>query len=529
MKITKKRWLVLPLVMSLILCSLSAQDAGLVIQSPLFGTRSVNQQLDQTLQVQTYAQQLGLGDQVDMSTKEERVLSAISNGNYPVTPGDTYRLVYLDGLKTVTVDLQADEKSDVVIPGLGSVKGAGLTYNALKQQMLSMVQTYHSYSNPQLIFTGTGSFTVTVVGEVVGTRVMPVWGLSHLSSVVTNATSYASNRRVTVTHTDGTSKTYDLYKALRKGDLKEDPLLKSGDVISLTRAEKLVMLGGEVYQSGTYQLKTGEKLQDLISSYAGGVLPGSDIQHLRVQRFNANTGSWDVQYVDLFSNDAFELQNNDQVFVDRITPSMSSVTLEGAISSNEAYDNMSSTALLGYASGRIFYQFYPGETVRQMLNTVSVRLLTVSDLDGSYLLRSNERISLKAQQILYGNDPSGEMKLEAGDTFVIPFNQRFVTVGGGVIRSGVYAYVPDKEASYYLALAGGLSDDASYPASIKITGPEGKTLHTDEAIQPESTIMVAKNTFVKDIAPTVAVIGLVSSILGIIAVVIGAMVDAKSL
>lgn len=93
----------------------------------------------------------------------------------------------------------------------------------------------------------------------------------------------------------------------------------------------------------------------------------------------------------------------------------------------------------------------------------------------------------------------------------------------------MFAYVPDKTANYYIALAGGLSDDASYPASVKVYDRDGKRADGDAPVMPESTIVVAKNTFVKDIAPTVAIIGLVSSIIGIVAAVVNILVDSKSL
>lgn len=507
---------------------LSAQDAGLVVRSPLFGSDTKSQTVGVPLSLQSFSEQLGLQAQLALDPSQ-RVLSAISNPTYPVTPGDTFRLIYLDGMRTLTYDLQADDQTTIVIPGLGTVNAKGLTLQQLRQSIISLVQTYHSYSNPQLVFTGTGNFTVTVVGEVVGTRVVPAWGLTRLSEVVQYAGVYASTRSVVVTSTDGTSKSYDLYKALRKGDLREDPLLKSGDVIRLERAQRMVTLGGNVYQEGTYQLLEDEHLSLLISYYGGGVLGGADIQNIRLQRYDEMTGSWDVRYVDLVKTPDFELQHLDQVIVDVLTPTLQSVTIEGAVASSEAHDTLSSTALVGYTSGRIFYQFYPGETLKQMLSAIEPRFLTVSDLDGTYLLRGGKRIPLKAQQILYGNDEQASMKLESGDVLLVPFSQRFVTVSGAVVRPGVFAYVPDKNVNYYIALAGGVSDDATYPTSISIYGPDGRKVDTHQAIQPEYTITVAKNTLVRDIAPTVAVIGLVSSIIGIVATVINIILDAQKL
>ncbi len=509
--------------------ALLAADAGLVIRSPLFGPASRPVVQESELKRQGFSEQLGLGGGAGLLTDQQRVLSAISSGNYPVTAGDSYRLVYLDGMKTISFDLQVDEKRSVTIPGLGTIDGSAMSWAQVREAILAMVRTYHSYSNPQLVLTGTGTFTVSVVGEVQGTRVLPAWGLSRLSEVVSSATSWASTRSVLITHADGTTQTYDLYKALRQGVLDQDPLLRSGDVITLKRADRLVQLGGNVYQKGTYQLLEGEGLNALLTVYGGGLLSGSDIQNIRIQRYNETKGGWDVFFANLLDGNDVELRHLDQVIVDTILPSIQSITIEGAIGLGESLDASTPTAQMSYASAKIFYQFYPQETLKQLLTTIAPRLLTVSDLDGSYLLRGEERIPIRAQQVLYGSDEQGMIRLKAGDTLVIPFNQRFVTVSGAVVRSGVFAYVPEKGINYYISLAGGLSDEAAYPTSIKVLGPDGKKIDGDIEVPAESTIVVAKNTFVKDLAPTVAVIGLVSSILGIIAVVLSIIIDSKKL
>ena len=523
--------LVFVLVFFFLVCTfnLSAEEAGLIIQSPLYGTEQRSSPSEVNLAVQSFSAQLGLVSQSIEYDEEQRLLSAVSNGSYPVTPGDTFRLVYLDGMKSVTVDLQVDESSSVSIPGLGTIDGKGKTFSQVRKAIYDMVRTYYSYSNPQLVFIRTGSFMVSVVGEVVGTRVVPAWGLTRLSEVLQNATPYASTRNVLIRHADGSEEVFDLYRAMRDGVLEEDPLLRSGDVITLERCETLVMLSGRVYEEGTYQLLESDRLEDLLTTYGGGLLSSADVQNIRIQRYNPESGVWYVQYVNLLEQPDFRLSHLDQVIVDAQQPSVQTVTIEGAVSSSEVYDSLSTTALVGYPSGRIFYQFYPGESMKQMLSSLSSRFLAVSDLEGAYLLRSGNRIPLNIQSILYGEDENQSMHLQSDDTLLIPFTQRLVTVSGGVVRPGVFAYVPDKTVNYYLSLAGGLSDDAAYPSEVKVQGPDGKSIALGEPILPETTIAVAKETLARDIAPTVAIIGLVSSILGIVATVVNIILDSKSL
>ncbi|MDK2860091.1 MAG: polysaccharide biosynthesis/export protein [Sphaerochaeta sp.] len=88
-------------VLIILLCSalpLSAEEAGLVIRSPLFGPQVKTSTSVENLEVQSFSAQLGLLAQPPVYNEEQRLLSAVSNGSYPVTPGDAFRLVYLDGL-----------------------------------------------------------------------------------------------------------------------------------------------------------------------------------------------------------------------------------------------------------------------------------------------------------------------------------------------------------------------------------------------------------------------------------------------
>ncbi|NLZ77031.1 MAG: sugar transporter [Spirochaetales bacterium] len=530
MRNSKRCALISLILIILVHGALVAQDNGLVIRSPLYGS-SAKDLVGTTVQVQSYAEQLGLAATPIIPTADERLLNAISEPSYPVTPGDTYRVVYLDGLKTVTLDLQVNEAYQVVLPGLGKVSGEGLTFQRMSQAITDLIEAYHSYSNPQVVFTGVGSFSVSVIGEVAGSRTVQAWGLTRLSQVVGAATPYTSTRAVTITHADGSRDTHDLYLALRKGVLKEDPLLRSGDVVSLGRAERLVHIDGHVYRTGSFQLREGEDLSSLITEYAGGVLSGGDIQRIRIQRFDEELNDWTILYADLLVDEHFEVRHLDKVYVDLLGPMPQSILIEGAISSTEAANTLSSSSLTGYVSGRIFYQLYPGETIKHVFETLSGRLLSISDLERAYLVRDGQRIALDLQRILYGQDPNATRTLENGDAIMIPFSQRFVSVSGGVVRSGMYAYAPNKSAGYYIALAGGYSDEASFPISVKVQGEDGRKISktAEEEVPPGSTIVVKKNTFTKDIAPTVAIVGLVAAILGIVSTTLSIIKDVRSL
>jgi len=492
---------------------------GLVVRSPLFGT-DVAQTTMGAVPFGTYAEQLGLPEKTPIAANNDtllaqRLLMAVSDSTYPVTPGDALRLIYADGVNRISVDLQVDSMYQLDIPSMGTIDAKNMTLPQLKERIFSVVSTYYAYANPQLTLIRTGSFLVTVTGEVSSTGSFEAWALARLSSVVGSATNYASTRDVVVKSLDGTEKHYDLYKALKCAQLSEDPLLKAGDVVVIGKAGRIVTLSGAVFRPGTYQLMDNEGLKDLVTTYGGGLLPQADIQHVRVQHFDVASATLQADYIDLLSHDS-TLGRYDQVVVDTVSESGKSIILEGAVRSDEAYDPTTSTAIVGQVSGRIFYQYYPGETLQQMLKVIQGRLMTSSDLEHAYLVRGGQKTIINLKNIISGSNTGEPMVLQADDQLTIPFAQRFVTVSGGVVRSGTYAFVPDKTADYYLALAGGPSTDAYKPLSVSITDENGKKVDRSATIGQEYTITVKVNTFVKDLAPAVAIIGLVSTAISIL-------------
>ena len=61
----------------------------------------------------TYAEQLGLPEKNPIAANNDtllaqRLLMAVSDSTYPVTPGDALRLIYADGVNRISVDLQVD-------------------------------------------------------------------------------------------------------------------------------------------------------------------------------------------------------------------------------------------------------------------------------------------------------------------------------------------------------------------------------------------------------------------------------------
>lgn len=488
-----------------------------VVMSTRAQSLTSSAEADDTLSWQGYTDQLGLSVPETMDydlLQTKHLVTARGDASYPVTPGDIYQLNYLYNGSLVTVPVVVTHSDEVSVANIGSFSRLGKTFDEFRREVEGAVTSRYPYSSPSLSLTATGSFTVRVAGYVTSSQAVDAWGLTRLSDLAWYASDMASTRDVVVTHSDGTSAHYDLYAARLGGDSSQDPCLRAGDTVTFTRRGTTVAIAGSVSRPGTYQILEGDGLRSVIDSYAQGLNSFADSSTVRVQRFE------DGRYVEhiVSYEDDFALLDGDRIVVETMNTPMGSVTLEGALQSSDT--TSSSNTVYGTMSTQYFFRFVPGDTIEDMLVSMSPYFTTFSDLDGCYMTRDGQSRPVSFRNILYGDDPAGDIVLENGDRFTIPFASQVVTVNGAVNNPGTYAYVPGKDVSYYVNLAGGLSSSARGLDKYKLYNSYGEKIDDASPITAETTIEMEVSNFERDLGIAVTSIGLVATILGIVTSVI---------
>ena len=180
---------------------------------------------------------------------------AMANPDYRVLPGDIYQLGYTIGQTPVSYQIAVDASGIIRVSNLGSVNTNGKTFLAVKKQVEALVSQNYPLSVVQFVLTAPSAFTVTVKGEVSKTTEVKAWGLMRASHAITGLlTDFASNRYLSITSSSGKTTDYDLFQAIRFGNLAQDPYLSPGDVITIPRVKRRVTLLGAVERPGTYEL-----------------------------------------------------------------------------------------------------------------------------------------------------------------------------------------------------------------------------------------------------------------------------------
>lgn len=214
-------------------------------------------------------------------------------GSYKLGPGDVLALVLTGDVEMVHV-LEVTREGFIVIPQVGQIFVNTLTLDQLRTLLRDRLARVYSGIKGGAEATTTFDLTVARVRtnqvSVIGEVAQP--GSYHLASVATvlNAlyaaggpTERGNFRRVEIRRHGKLIATFDLYDYLLRGDTGNDIILEQGDVVFVPVHGTRAVVQGEVVRPGTYELKPGETLADLIDA-AGGFKPTAALDRVSISR-----------------------------------------------------------------------------------------------------------------------------------------------------------------------------------------------------------------------------------------------------
>ena len=368
---------------------------------------------------------------------------AMSSGDYPVTAGDVYTLAFAAGTSPVTYTVSVDSTYKFRVANLAVLNVSGMTFLQLKKQVEDIVSKNYPLSGVQFVLMSPSVFQVTINGEVNQTQIKEAWALSRLSSVVKGCTTdYSSVRDIEVTSANGRKRTYDLFKAERMGDLSQDPYVRPGDIITLSRIKRKVTVSGAVERPGTYELMKGENLKELIEVYGNGLTDLADPSRISLSRFmeGEKGDSGKTIYLDEKNiAENFVLFNHDSINVAGLTSEKHYITVEGIIGLPMTENNgvYSDADLNPNTLQKMAVTFLPGTNYANFVRAHKDMFNNYSDLANVYVERGDELLGIDAEKIIYNETFVSDYFVEDGDIMHVPFQQSYNTifVTGEVVQS----------------------------------------------------------------------------------------------
>lgn len=424
---------------------------------------------------------------------------AISERQYPVTPGDIYTLTFLLANEAVSSTLLVESDYTINMTIFGKLNARGMTFAQLKPVIEQIIADAYPRSLPSVTITSVGIFQVSIRGEIPQSRYVTVWGLSRLSEVLEDALGpYSSVRDVRIISENGQEKTYDLLMALNQGNLNQNPRIKPGDTIVINRIQKAVEIRGEVYAPGIYHLLDNEDFKDILT-YTRGFTPGANLSRIRVDRFSGDRPiTFFLNYNDESALETFEFQNDDVITVPEIARTQPVVFVEGGLSIEEEVTPLFAATpedTLVDDINRVVYPITEGETLYDVLDSLRDSFDPFVDLENAYLLRNGAIIPVNMLNLIYRADMNEDLVLEPFDRIVIPVDRPVVNVTGAVNMPGRFSFNAQESYLYYIALAGGFDQHRNNNNKVIIFSRDGSRRDAALPLEPGDTIQALSTDF----------------------------------
>jgi protein involved in polysaccharide export with SLBB domain len=467
-------------------------------------------------EVQSMTRFLEPGPYDDFITSRASI--AMSSPDYPLTPGDRYKVNFFKDGSPLVLTLTVLPDFTIDLGELGTLDVRGMKLPEFRKIVEGRLRTDMPGSFPALSLASPGLFTFHITGEVVEKTDLVGWGLSRLSDVLKDRlTPFASLRDVEIHDADGNIRILDLFMARRAGKSEFDPYIKGGDKVLVKRTQREVTISGEVRRPGTYQLKASESLQDVIEFYGDGFTTLADQKRIHLKRpITEDSPLGESIYLIISAREDYPspvIRHLDKIIVNSIIEKRANVFFEGAILLRPGAVNTPGETEV---TNRVRYTFTPGTRISTAVMDLRDSFTQVSDLANAYIRRldnfEKKNIPVNIENLLLRQSDTQDIALENGDFIIIPFRQFFVTVAGAVPKPGRFPYVPDRNWKYYVNLAGGIDKNRNSDDLAEITSINEKVKSKEDFIEPEDKINVATNDIVYNFSRLLSVIGHVASV-----------------
>jgi protein involved in polysaccharide export with SLBB domain len=399
---------------------------------------------------------------------------------YVCGPGDVFELEFW-GSQNLQLTLKTDLEGRAFVAKVGFFPAAGKTLAAVRAAMKAKIRAVYPGLNFDLTLESPRTFLVHVVDNVKQPGTYPSSAVDRVSSVIAKVGLVnGSRRRIAIRHRDGTTSRADLVHYELTGDVRDNPFLLDGDVISVPFAEPMVSIDGAVRRPGRYELISTKDLAELLELAGGFTSKVARSLPLRLLRRNAQQQDTvtELPFAGAAPPNA-PLQDDDQIIVRSSEELQRTVLVLGAVVGADPLDQATT-------SRRV--PFVEGDTVRSLLDRIG-GIKAPGDLRRSYISRPRpgkdpELIPLDLEALMVRRDFTVDRPIRLGDTIVVPPVQYSVLVEGAVGRAGLYSYNPTFGISEYIAHAGGRTRTARDLDEVQLIDTSGHTHPFQPGMKP---------------------------------------------
>jgi protein involved in polysaccharide export with SLBB domain len=427
--------------------------------------------------------------------------AAVPN-DYIIAAGDEL-FVRVWGSIDADLRLVVDRQGQIVIPRVGAVQVAGVTYgNVGKTIQNAISKTYSGVSVAASIGQMRG-IRVYVTGYAQIPGAYTVNNLSSLVNVVMAAggpSAAGSYRDIQLKRGGKVISTFDLYDLLLKGDKSADRAVTAEDVIHVGPAGAQIAMVGAVNKPSIFEIKPGENVQQVLN-YAGGFISGAKTESINFMSLDTRSEGFKTIDKTAFSSKTVTdgdiyMATSGVAMRQPIDKQMRMIKVDGQVNKPGVYVLKAGSTLVdaiaaagGFSTGaylygtklervtvrtvqeenlkrfiREFKRDVQGASALKVTNAEDAALTKAREEQGKTLLKSLEEIKPDGRMALSMKPDAKklpEILVESGDVLTVPPVPYSVTVLGSINGGQVgMAFKSNNSAEDYIKLAGGFSRGA---------------------------------------------------------------------
>jgi protein involved in polysaccharide export with SLBB domain len=374
--------------------------------------------------------------------------------SYVLGTGDEV-IVLVTGLNESTVKTKVTPEGNLQIPYAGLVYVNGFTIEQatglIRNKLIKIYPAISSGQTQVAVNLGsTRSIKVTLIGEVKTPGSYTLSSVSTLFNALYNSGGPNANgslRYIELIRNNKVYRTVDFYTFLQKGIEDGNIRLQDQDVIRIPIYKRRVGIEGQVKRPAIYELKTNEKLADLLT-YAGGFTDIAYRGTAKIQQINETEREVKDVPANLFSD--YSPRNGDLIEIGAITNRFANrVILEGAVNRPGVYE-----LTAGFSLGTLLKNAQGLKPEAYMERGYIKR--TLPNLE-------KEFISFNPAAVING---SSDFPLLREDSIMIQDRAEFIkdqiiTVNGNVRNPTIFTYRKGIKLADVIAMSGGFTEEAA--------------------------------------------------------------------
>jgi polysaccharide biosynthesis/export protein len=385
----------------------------------------------------TYAREPISGDVLTTEVEPTAYDQPVQPDLYLIRPGEQITITFVKS-QLPALTLHVSQEGKIVDPAIGQFAVAGKTLTQLRALLMGSLSKVFSAPDMDISIGAPYQITASVAGAVASPGFYHAYTSDRVSNLITSAGGLgpnASSRRITLSG-GGKPLTVDLDRAIELGDNSANPCLYAGTHISVPgRSDQIVQVVGAVHRAREIELLPGDDLAVLLA-LAGGLRDEADSGAVRIlgdpNRDPRRPGA-------IRAGDILIVPYRPRTAKDSVLLIVGEIAAPGP------------------------YQF------RNQMTLDTLVALAGGFTNGAN--RSRIAVFRRAEPDIWGNTPHARYPLRVGDigpgkpavslmpgdSVAVPLVQGFVKVTGSVRVPGLYPFAADRQATYYLDMAGGIT------------------------------------------------------------------------